>query len=406
MNYIKYYTRGALMGIVLAFTSGGILQTFFAYMGFSESQIGLHTTVINVAQIAVMVLNIFLADGIRNVKVTMAVFGMGPAVFAIGMLPFCAMGAVDTDKMYMIALILCFVSNLFWGFYSILIYRFMYMIADKSEFARMENVNGLICGAITMGVGAIITWLSTRYDFRAVMTVGFWISIVFCIVSSVLVASMKVRRAYEEPVNKTKFDIKKLVKPEFAWFYIPNFLRGGTWGVMGVIAIVCMKEITRSTTVISGLVTVLNVAGIVGCVLYNAIRKKVNTPLLYLLCGIDMFLFLPLMLLGRSWVVFCVFYFVAGVGYNIANTAAAILATEIVDYEEIGMYTCVRLITVIAGQAVVDAGVSLLIDYVPSILILVACGAFQLASGIMYYVLIKKLNKLKKRRESHESENV
>ena len=100
-------------------------------MGFSESQIGLHTTVINVAQIAVMILNIFLADGIRNVKVTMAVFGMGPAVFAIGMLPFCAMGVVDKDKMY--------------------------MIADKTEFARVENINGLICGAITMGVGAFIT---------------------------------------------------------------------------------------------------------------------------------------------------------------------------------------------------------------------------------------------------------
>ena len=33
MNYIKYYTRGALMGIVLAFTSGGILQTFLHTWG-------------------------------------------------------------------------------------------------------------------------------------------------------------------------------------------------------------------------------------------------------------------------------------------------------------------------------------------------------------------------------------
>ena len=152
-----------------------------------------------------------------------------------------------------------------------------------------------------------------------------------------------------------------------------------------VISVVCTAEITSDPAVISGLATILSVATILGCELYQRVKKRYTTAMVYLGSSLIMFLFLPMMLAGGSVKMFCICYFLVSIGYGIINISGPVYATEIIGYQDIGTYTSVRLIVTTAGQAVASYGIAVAMDYVPAIVIMAVCGLCQLISGIMYY---------------------
>lgn len=160
---------------------------------------------------------------------------------------------------------------------------------------------------------------------------------------------------------------------------------------------ICMKEITSNTSVISGLTAISSLSSIIGCALYQILRNKLKTATLYLSSSIQAFLLLPIMLSGHSVSVFCICYFFIHIAINIINVSGAVYATEIVCYNEMGTYTSVRLITMTLGQAVANYTVVATMDYLPTELILTICGLAQFASGIMYYYYDVKYLKNHKR---------
>ena len=384
-NNIKYYIWGSINVIVLSFTSGGIIQTFFHEIGFSARQIGTYTSLTSVAQIVVMVLSIFLADRVTKVKDAISLLTLSRILICAAMLPSCFSDALSVKVIYYIALLCCCIQNLFIGFSGVLTYRLPYLIIDMKDFAKIENNNVIISGVLSILISGGITLFSAIFPFRAVMAVGFILSTVFCLYSSWLVKSMKIKNEFPESAKQKKFMFHKLLEHKFRYFYAPNFFRGIAAGLMGVMTVVCMKEITSNASVISGLTAISSVSSIIGCALYQVMRNKLKTAALYLLSSILMFLFLPAMLMGRSVAIFCICFFVLYIALNIINVSGAIYATEIVRYHEMGTYTSVRLITMTLGQAVANYAVVAAMDYVPTALILTVCGLAQLASGIMYY---------------------
>jgi len=387
-NHKKYYFYGSMWTVVQLITSGGIIQTFFAEIGFSGKQIAGYTSLINVIQILVMISGFFLADQIRKVKKVSSALLLAPIPLCLSMLPFCFLREWDVSAAYGIALVFCCVQNLFVGFCSVLMMRLLYFIIDMKDYAGLANTNNIISSVFSIVISGMISMLATRYVFRNIMAVGFGISIVFCILCAYMIFSMKEKAEVQENPKKERFslsELKKLGQKEFRYFYIPNFMRGITAGGMSVIAVVCMKEITTDPAVISGLATILCVATIAGCELYQIVRKRISTAMVYLISSVVMFLFLPLMLNGSRTVIFCVCYFFVGIGYSVINVSGPVYASEIVDYKDIGTYTSVRLIVTMAGQAAASYGVALAMEYVPSLGILLVCGLAQLISGIMYY---------------------
>ena len=104
-----------------------------------------------------------------------------------------------------------------------------------------------------------------------------------------------------------------------------------------------------------------------------------------MISSVIMFVFLPLMVIGKSVPVFCIFFFLAGIGYHIVAVTGAVYAAEIMTYEDMGTYTSVRLIVMTAGQAFATYAVGALSGIVPAFVVLMAGGICQLISGIMFY---------------------
>jgi len=261
------------------------------------------------------------------------------------------------------------------------------------EYSSLENTNAIYSGIFSIVVSSLITFLSTIFPFRQIMMVGFFMSILFCICSSFLVRNMKIRNEYQTAPRQEKFSLMKLKKREFRYFYIPNFLRGCAMGLMNIIAVICMKEISTNASVISALATIYSVACITGSSIYQIFRKKINTVSIYAGSSLFMCLLLPIMLIGQSVPVFCITYFLVCIFYNAINIAGAVYPTEFIGYLDMGTYTSVRLIIMTLGQAFASYAISYAIDYIPTILVVAFCGAAQMISGVMYYLFEQKRQK-------------
>lgn len=391
-NNIKYYLWGSINVIVLSFTSQGFIQTFFLEIGFTSRQVGTYASLISVVQILVMIFSVFFADNVKKVKDAISLLTLSRILMCLAMLPACFSDAPNVNVIYYIALICCCIGNLFVGFSNVLSYRLPYIIIDMKDYAKLENNSAIISGIFSILISGGIAFLALIFSFRLIMAVGFSFSIVFCLYSSWLVKSMKIKDECPGDTTK-KFQFHKLWEHKFRYFYVPNFLRGITLGLMGVMTVICMKEITSNTSVISGLTAISSLSSIIGCALYQILGNKLKTATLYLLFSIQAFLFLPIMLSGRSVSVFCICYFFIHIATNIINVSGAVYATEIVGYNEMGTYTSVRLITMTLGQAVANYAVVAAMDYLPTALILIICGLAQIASGVMYYYYDVKYQK-------------
>ncbi len=384
-NETKYYLRGAFACVSNLFISGGILQTFFADIGFTSRQIGAYTSMISIVQVIVMILSIFFADTAKNVKRTMALFTLSPVLFCFVMLAASLIPSPDPDRVFLAAMVICFFQNIFLGFNNVLHFRLIYIVTESENFSRLENKNAVFSGILSIGISALVPFLSTMFPFRSIMTVGFIVSIVFLVVTSLLLHSMKPRSEFTDSSPRSGFSFSMLLDHKFRYFYLPNFLRGCASGLMGIIAVICIREISDDVSVVSSLPTILSVASIACSCIYQPLRKKFGTAVIYLLSSVIMCLLLPMMLLWKAPLIFCLLYFIVCIGYSAINIAGALYATEYVPYQDIGSYTSVRLIVMTSGQALASYGVTILLDHLPAVAIVILCGAAQLISGAMYF---------------------
>ncbi len=385
-NENKYYIEFALWTVILLFITGGITQTFFSEMGLSPSQISFISSLINIAQIFIMIFNVFVSDMIKNLKKTIAFLKSSPILFFAMLLPFCFIKSINTNIFFCCAIFASCIFNLFLGFYNVLSYRFVYQITDIKNYATLTNVSTIISSIITVLLSAVITYLSARFPFRYIATTFFILSIVFSLITSLTVNSMKIISDDSKNQQPDKFDFSILLKREFTYFYLPNFLRGCANGIITVMSVICIKNITDAPAVLSSLVTVYYFASILASFLYQFMVKKIKTATIYVLSSILLFIVLPFSLLGKSLPIFIILYAISIIFYIIVSSSNPVYFSEIIDYKEIGRYTSVRLIIMTLGQAVASFFVSFAIDRISSVFILIVAGTCQLISGIMLYL--------------------
>ena len=382
-NEVKYYTKITLRTVILLFITSGITQTFFSQMGLSPSQISLISSLVNISQIIIMIANIFISDMIKNLKRIISVLMLSPILYFTVFLPFCFQEAPNTNIFFWCAVLISFIFNLFLGFYNVLSYRFIYQITDIKNYAKLTNVAVIISSILTIVISAAISYFSSVFNFRHVIISVFLLGIVFSVLTSITVKSMVIINPDTE--QKKKFEFSKLFNREFTYFYFPNFMRGCANGIMTIISVICIKNITDNPTELSALVTVYYIASIIGSIVYESVRKKIKTGTIYALSSILMLATLPFSLLGNNMPIFFIFYTVATIFYIIIASSCAVYFSEIIHYDDIGTYTAVRLIIMTIGQAVSSFFVSFLIDRIPSVYLLILCGICQLISGIMFY---------------------
>ena len=179
-NKYKMYMNGIMSNVILLFSTGGIIQNFFAGVGFSNEQIGTYSSVVSIIQVLTMILSVFVSHRIKDVKTFSAVSALAPAVLCAAMIPACFGKYSSVSMIFGIALTVCIIQNLVTGFRNVLEYRLPYSVIDMSEFASITNVQTVISNVFGIGASALIAFLSVRFAYNHIMAVGFIISILFC----------------------------------------------------------------------------------------------------------------------------------------------------------------------------------------------------------------------------------
>jgi hypothetical protein len=144
----------ALYNVGFMFCSGAIIQTFLLQAGFTERQVYTFNSLIQLAQVVMMLIMTFLAGGIKRVKLVTGLSYLSLSVLAAVFLA----GANNPSVLgqsYIIAVFItagvCYVGV---GLYTILAYCLPYYIIDMKEYGKMAALGVLCAGASSFALSA------------------------------------------------------------------------------------------------------------------------------------------------------------------------------------------------------------------------------------------------------------
>jgi len=386
-NMIKYYIRDSLFNVTLIFMSGTLFQTFLAEKGVSNMRIGYFTFAVSITQVAATLLFSKISDRVKNIKRTLTVIFAQSILFLTVMAGICFFHTMKADFVFFIAVILIVQQNIFFGMRNILEYKFPFLLIDMSVYPTLVSVDGLCIGAASVAVNLILTLFMSRFPFTAVMCGGFIVCILFMIFASILNESFRVLPDADAigaehstcSVRQLFFDRK------FYLFALPHFLRGMTMGIVGMMSLVWLKDISKDASSVSVLVTSAAISAMIASLVYQNLSKKICSGVLCFFGSVLLFLSMPYMLIGHSRTLFCILYFFVCFGQTIVNYAVPCYVSEMIPYDRIGMYTAFRMIITTGGAAVANLLMGYFLGKIPSDIILLFGAVIQLFSGFVFY---------------------
>ena len=143
-------------------------------------------------------------------------------------------------------------------------------------------------------------------------------------------------------------------------------------------------------------VIITNAAVILSCLLYSRITKKGRNGKIILISAVITAIFISLMLVGKSTVMFLVCYSVGYFAINLLAVAIPVQITEIIDYNAIGQYTAWRMMLFTVGTAIGGFLAIPMSENIGGVFTFAFAGLMFLITGIGYfgYELQEKKNKL------------
>ena len=394
-NPAKYYLRNALYAITLMCFNGAIIQTFLSACGVSLKDIGMFTAASSVSQVVVMLFCSGIVDRIRDVKRACALFHLPMALFFLALIPLCVVQSLSPKQVFWLVLILGIVQNLFVGFRNILEYKLPYLIIPMEQYPRLVSVDGVISGFIGILASAAISFFLARLPYFQVMAVVFALCILFFVLCWILSGHLQVLHQPEEQriappspsvLKGRPLTLKDILKMKsFYLLILPNFIRGCSMGIMGVVAVIGINDLALSEARSAYIATAVTTGTILGGLIYALLSRRFTSRCMCMVGSVTMLLSTPLMLVGGSYPFFLAMLIVATVGQLIVGYAVPVMVTEFVPYEVMGRYTSWRLAVTTIGTAFANMVVGVAVGKVSSMLLLTAAGVLQMASGIAYF---------------------
>lgn len=389
-NLTKHYVIQVLYGVGFMFCSGAILQTFLLQVGFTEQQVYLFNSFIQMIQVLMMVVMTFLSDKIKRIKTVSSLSYLPLIIFALIFI----IGAVNPSIMgnpYTIAVfIVAGLSYIGVGVYSVMLYILPYVTIDMKEYGKMTSIGVALTGGFSFGLSFIHTFIVAKFDYMTSM-VWFFICAILCfIISSIVCYSMKEFKVEETRVKNTKEDMIAVFKNKDTYILLfPNFARGIATGVMNVITVIAIATSILDEKSSSIVNIIMQVGMLGGNVLYAIFCKKISSETMLLISTIGCCIALPLSLLnGMTW--FFIVFFICYFFRMIMDTAIPVMVTEIIPKEQIGAFTSIRMLVFTGAQAVATLIIMPTVSVVGYTGLLIFSAILQFIFGITYWAVAKR----------------
>ena len=390
-NTILYYICQAGYGCVNLIALGTIFQTFMLECGISEANVSVCVSVIQVVQTVSMLSLAKFAENVKNIFLSVAISLFAHTLPLGAMLFISVNNGVSVGFKYILLFATGLILSLFMGIYNILSYKQPYHIMKISEFGKHTALAGVISGILCALVSALISFALNCYEYFDTMTVVCVLGIILAMVSGFANFGFIPIEVKENKKTAQKIDIFRY-KP-FYQLLMPNIFRGISMGIFNLTAVIGYHCNILDKANAALIVTLSQIAAIVSCFTYVYFASRRKSGFICLTSSLLILLFLPLMTISKSSLMFALFYFLAFFFINYISNAVPVIVAENIDYECIGQYTAWRMALYTGGIAIGGALVPILLNFVGGTLTLLICAILMLPCGIGYYLFERQCRK-------------
>ncbi len=388
-NIKKYCIYTTLYNLGFTFCTGAIMQTFLIQAGFSAEQVYVLNSLMQIMQVAMMLVLTFLSDKIKRVKLVTSISCLSLSLLTCVFL----IGAINIElikNVYVVTVfIVASISYVGVGLYNILAYCLPYYTIDMKDYGKMTGISTSIAGGVSFLVSLIYSILLSKFSYMKVTSSFFVLSIVCFILTSIVCASMREKTA--EMNKEDRKDVAAVFKNKNTYILLlPNFTRGLAVGIFNVIATIAISESILNETTSSYVNVILQIATFVGNLFFAFAYKKFSTKNVLLFATLGVCIAFPFSLELGTIGFFCCFT-IASFFRFVTDTAFPVIITEIIPKEQIGSYTSIRMLVFTGAQAVATLLITPLKNAVGYTGVLIFASVMLFICGITYYAVAKSV---------------
>ena len=384
-NKIKAIIAYTARTVALICATGTLMQTFLASLGFESSQIYMHSTLLQAANVLTIILASNWANNGSPIK--RSAFTTIP----IGLLFLCyipiAIANQATPTSYALLIVIGVVQQIAYGFFTVCEYKTPYYIYKADEYGMMLSICGIISSVFSLLMGYVIAYLTARFPFVEIMKFAFAISAVLMVIAFVAIYFEKNLRIEEKTEDssapKEKIRVNLMKTPVFTGLIHANLLRGFATGVISVLAAVAL-DLGHNEALTASMVSAQSLASLAACAFFALVSKKISERAL-VLGGSLLVGLIPLLLIDSSSL-FLTVYTVIMVGRTLIDYGVPSMLLKVVPVEIAGPYHAWRMVLQNAGVLIATT----LAAITPIPYLLAAAAVFQLISGVSFSLIVKK----------------
>ena len=383
--YLLYnilYTAGFM------FCSGTVIQTFMLSVGMNDADVSAYNAVIQFVQAAVILIMSFFADRIKRVLKVYASIILSVSIVAAALV-FCVFVRSDLIAVKVIVFASSVVAYFLIGVRNAVDYRIFYEIFDMRDLGRLMGVAIAISGLFSFGISALYSYAVTKFDYYDVMTAFFIFSAVSLVLSSFACFSYKKANDTPQSEKGRGVDLSAFKNKITRALALPGLFRGFSSGIMGLITVVGFSGGILDVKTASYLGIVTQITSFAGNLLFSALSKKVKSRAAVLISSVVFGAAMPLTVAGGNIDSFFIGYAVSNFAYVIVNISIPILVCEIVDYDQIGSFTCIRMMIFTLGSVIASVVYKPLSDLIGPLWLFLIAGIMQIFCGAAHYIVAK-----------------
>ncbi len=388
-NPIKLYIRDILINTSIAFTGGTIIQTFYDKIGLSSFEIGIYITAVNMINVLITVIFSNISDKAKKIKQPITLYTALASAITFGFIPLCFVNEnISHNLLLYIVLLIGLVQALILALRAIYEYKFPYQIFEMKNYSSILATDGVLIGIVGIFPGIILSAFLKKYSYFSVMSICFIISALIMGAAAYVNHSFKIINGNTNSdikLNKTSVmsSITALFRMKcFYVFIIPNFTRGIAMGIIGMAAVIGLRE--AGFTNINGpyIAAFAAAANVLGSIVYAFLTRRMNLHAVNMIGSIMASLF-PLSILGGPEI-FLIFYSAAAFGIMMVNYSVPCMVYKFIPQESAGIYNAWRMIMTTAGSALASTIIGILIGKIPIFLLLLSVPVSQMICAFFY----------------------
>ena len=392
-NYSKLYLRDSLLSVAMMFYSGNYIIMFLVASGVTNAGIGIFNSISSFVSLLSMFLCGLIGDKLKDIRKAITLSFASLSVFYLLMIYFSIVHC-GPNIVLIATIVIQAITSFLYGFRNVLEYKLVYLITDIRRYARVTAIDGLIIGIVGVAAGFIISLIIDNLPYYPVMTAFFIMGLILIIVICLLNHSFEINHEQssdEEPkaikASKDKENgfMGVLRSRHFYVLAIPNLIRGISTGLLGLVLVIGIQELSMNATDSSILNTVGMASSFAGSLIFSYFSDKVSSRVLCLISSIIVMITIPFSIVGgKLW--FYALYFLGISARYIVDGTIPVMVTQIVPYEQMGAYTSLRMMLMTGGSSIASLVGALLIGNISSFLLFTIAAGLLLICVVVYYL--------------------